>query len=145
MSDPGFEFIRYERPATGVARIMLAREEVRNAQNVQMLYEIDAALDAAMQDDEVGAVIIGADGPHFSAGHDLKPSKKRITDFVPKMGVGGFTKPGQEGHMAIEQEVFIRLLLALAQHAQAHHRCRARQSHCGRADADLAVRSDHRQ
>ena len=30
-----------------------------------MLYELDAALDAAMQDDSVGVVIIGADGPHF--------------------------------------------------------------------------------
>ncbi|HEY5679136.1 MAG TPA: enoyl-CoA hydratase [Pseudomonadales bacterium] len=102
-----FEMIRYERPGEHVARIMLAREETRNAQNVQMLYEIDAALDAAMQDDDVRAVIIGADGPHFSSGHDLKGGG-RIGDFgPPKMGVGGFGKPGQEGHMSHEQEVFI--------------------------------------
>ena len=103
-----FETIRYERPAENVARIMLSRPEVRNAQNTQMLYELDAALDAAMQDDSVGAVIIGADGPHFSAGHDLKPSGGGIGDYgPPKMGVGGFRQPGQEGHMAHEQEVFL--------------------------------------
>jgi len=105
-----FEMIRYERPSENVARIMLARPEARNAQNTQMLYEIDAALDAAMHDDTVHAVIIGADGPHFSAGHDMKgkAGRGRPGDFgPPKMGVGGFDRPGQEGHMAHEQEVFI--------------------------------------
>ena len=36
-----------------------------------MLYEIDACLTAAMQLDEIKVVIISADGPHFSSGHDL--------------------------------------------------------------------------
>ena len=102
-----YETIRYERPSENVARIMLARADTRNAQSVQMLYEIDDALDAAMQDDTVRAVIIGADGPHFSSGHDLK-NRGRIGDFgPPKMGVGGFREPGQAGHMAHEQEVFL--------------------------------------
>jgi enoyl-CoA hydratase len=103
-----FETIRVERPSENVARIMLAREKSRNAQNTQMLYEIDAALDAAMLDDTVHVVIIGADGPHFSSGHDMKPSAGGIGDFgPPKMGVGGFGQPGQQGHMAHEQEVFL--------------------------------------
>ncbi|MDH3641282.1 MAG: enoyl-CoA hydratase [Gammaproteobacteria bacterium] len=102
--------IRYERPGEHVARIMLARPESRNAQNTQMLYEIDAALSAAMIDDDVHVVIIGADGPHFSSGHDIKgkAGRGRPGDFgPPKMGVGGFELPGQEGHMAVEQEVFV--------------------------------------
>ena len=103
-----YQTIRYERPGERVARIMLARADVRNAQNTQLLYELDAALDRAMLDDSVGAVIIGADGPHFSSGHDLKPGQGGIGDFgPPKMGVGGFRQPGQEGHMAHEQEVFL--------------------------------------
>ena len=105
-----FETIRYERPSPAVARIMLAREESRNAQNAHMLYEIDAALDTAMLDDDVRAVIIGADGPHFSSGHDIKGKGRRggPGDFgPPKMGVGGFERPGQEGHMAVEQEIFL--------------------------------------
>lgn len=106
-TDTSYETIRYERPSENVARIMLARVETRNAQNLQMLYEIDDALDTAMQDDEVRVVIIGADGPHFSSGHDLK-NRGRIGDFgPPKMGVGGFREPGQAGHMAYEQEVFL--------------------------------------
>ena len=105
-----FETIRYERPSPAVARIMLAREESRNAQNAHMLYEIDAALDTAMLDDDVRTVIIGADGPHFSSGHDIKGKGRRggPGDFgPPKMGVGGFERPGQEGHMAVEQEIFL--------------------------------------
>ena len=105
-----FQMIRYERPGEHVARIMLARPESRNAQNTQMLYEIDAALSAAMIDDDVHVVIIGADGPHFSSGHDIKgkAGSGRPGDFgPPKMGVGGFQLPGQEGHMAVEQEVFV--------------------------------------
>ena len=104
-----YQTIRCERPSERVVRIMLARPELRNAQNTQMLYEIDAALDAAMQDNSVGAVIIGADGPHFSAGHSLKRNDGGgIGDYgPPKMGVGGFGQPGQEGHMAHEQEVFL--------------------------------------
>lgn len=102
-----FEQIRYEQPAQGVARIMLARADIRNAQDKQMLYEIDRALNVAMHDDDVRVVIIGADGPHFSSGHHLK-DRSQVGDFGPPlMGVGGYRRPGQEGHMAMEQEVFI--------------------------------------
>ena len=102
-----FEQIRYEQPADRVARIMLARADTRNAQDKQMLYEIDRALNRAMHDDDIRVVIIGADGPHFSSGHHMKDYSK-IGEFTPPiMGVGGYDRPGQEGHMAMEQEVFI--------------------------------------
>jgi len=108
MSEAGvFEQIRYEQPAEGVARIMLARADIRNAQNKQMLYEMDRALNVAMHDDAIKVVIIGADGPHFSSGHHLK-DRSRIGDYGPPiMGVGGYRRPGQEGHMAMEQEIYI--------------------------------------
>ena len=102
-----YEQIRYEQPADRVARIMLARADTRNAQDKQMLYEIDNALNRAMHDDDIRVVIIGADGPHFSSGHHMKDYSK-IGEFTPPiMGVGGYDRPGQEGHMAMEQEIFI--------------------------------------
>jgi enoyl-CoA hydratase len=55
-----------------VARIWLNRPEVRNAQNVQLLDELDHALERAENDDNVRVVILAAKGPSFSAGHDLK-------------------------------------------------------------------------
>ncbi|MEA2143709.1 MAG: Enoyl-CoA hydratase/isomerase, partial [Solirubrobacteraceae bacterium] len=36
-----------------------------------MLAELDAAFTAAMADDAVKVVILAADGPDFSSGHDL--------------------------------------------------------------------------
>lgn len=55
---PAFEDIRYDRPAARVARITLARPEKHNAQSLRMLYEINDALDIAMDDDEVNVVIL---------------------------------------------------------------------------------------
>jgi enoyl-CoA hydratase len=55
-----------------VATITLNRPDAANAQNSQMLNELDAALDAADDDDEVRVVVLTGSGQHFSAGHDLK-------------------------------------------------------------------------
>ena len=63
--------IRYEC-AGPVATITLSRPEAANAQNSLMITELDAAFDRAEADDEVRVIVLGADGKHFSAGHDLK-------------------------------------------------------------------------
>src|SRR3954463_930768 len=70
MGDP-FETITYE--AVGpVATITLARPDAANAQNSQLIYELDAAFDRAETDHDVRVVVLAAEGKHFSAGHDLK-------------------------------------------------------------------------
>jgi enoyl-CoA hydratase len=109
-----FTAIRYEQPAPGVARIVLARPEVRNAQDKRLLYEVNDAFDLAAQDDQVKVVILAADGPHFSAGHDLRDfaagSAPRLLDGRPPVGCwGGFELPGIEGWMAMEEEIFLGL------------------------------------
>ncbi|MGY0499366.1 enoyl-CoA hydratase [Nocardia sp. FBN12] len=105
---PDYERIRYEMAATGVARVTLAREEKRNAQDFQMLYELDSALKAAMLDDAVKVVIVAADGPDFSSGHDLA-SCASITDFDTVTATGGFEQPGAHGHMATEEDAYLGL------------------------------------
>ena len=45
-----WERIRYDVPAPHIARITLARADRRNAQDYQMLYELDAAFQAATLD-----------------------------------------------------------------------------------------------
>jgi len=65
------ETIRYD--VTGaIATITLARPEAANAQSSQLIAELDAAFDRAGSDDDVRVVVLGAEGKHFSAGHDLK-------------------------------------------------------------------------
>lgn len=98
--------IRYETPAEGVARIVLARPEARNAQDKPMLYALNAAFDRAAHDDGTKVIVLSADGPHFSSGHDLRDGSK-MSDFEPVGTWGGSSLPGAEGYMAVEQEIYL--------------------------------------
>lgn len=103
---PDFNTIRYEGVTNGVARIVLDRPDARNAQDKAMTYELNEAFNLAAQDDEANVIVLAADGPHFSSGHDLRDGSK-ITDFEPVTNWGGFSKPGSEGYMAVEQEIYL--------------------------------------
>lgn len=102
--------IRYDQPDPDIARIVLARPEKRNAQDARTLYELNAAFDRAAHDDEVKVIILAADGPHFSSGHDLMPDET-ITDVHAEYEVvgcwSGFGRDGAEGFMAMEQEMYL--------------------------------------
>ena len=65
-----------------VRRILLARPAQRNAQSQQMLDELMHAMDAARADDAVRVVVIGGQGDHFSAGHDLKQAQAERSNFT---------------------------------------------------------------
>ena len=98
--------VRYENPRPGVARVVLARPERRNAQDLALLYALNEAFDRAAQDDEIRVIVLAADGPHFSSGHDLKETSKP-SDFDLVGTWGGMSLPGAEGYMAREQEVYL--------------------------------------
>lgn len=101
-------FIRREDPAPGVARIVLARPEARNAQNPTLLYQLDAALGQATADNTIKVIILAADGPDFSSGHDLFGGTTLPCAPVATMQ-GGFDADGIEGHYAFECEAFLGL------------------------------------
>ena len=74
-----------------------ARPEQRNAQSQQMLDELMAALDDAQRDDAVRVVVLGGQGAHFSAGHDLKQAQAERASFTveerwayEELGWGGY-------------------------------------------------------
>lgn len=107
IDDPtSWEHVRYEEPTEGVARIVLARAEARNAQGRQMTYELNAAFGRAAMDDAVRCIVLAADGPHFSSGHDLR-DREPMESFETIGTWGGFGLPGAEGHMAVEQEIYL--------------------------------------
>ncbi|MEE9517245.1 MAG: enoyl-CoA hydratase-related protein [Candidatus Adiutricales bacterium] len=54
-----------------VARIILNRPQYRNAQSWLMREEMDHAFEQAVEDEEVGAIILSGMGDNFSAGHDI--------------------------------------------------------------------------
>jgi enoyl-CoA hydratase len=64
------EYILYE-VRDRVAVITLNRPKQRNAQNKQLLMELDRAWDMAAEDKQVRVIVLKANGPHFSAGHDI--------------------------------------------------------------------------
>jgi enoyl-CoA hydratase len=55
-----------------VGVITLNKPEARNAQDPELLQELDDAWRAAASDREVRVIVLQAKGKHFSAGHDLK-------------------------------------------------------------------------
>ncbi|MEU6558199.1 enoyl-CoA hydratase [Nocardia nova] len=75
-------YIEYE-VADKIATISLNRPEAANAQNGELLEELDAAWQRAGADDDVSVIVLRANGKHFSSGHDLKdrswPDPSKIT------------------------------------------------------------------
>ena len=57
-----------------VAVISLNRPKQANAQNKELLIELDQAWDRAAEDDAVKVIVLRANGKHFSSGHDLSNS-----------------------------------------------------------------------
>ena len=100
--------VLYEEPAAHVARLVLNRVEQRNAQDKAMLYALNDAFDRAAADDNVRVIILAANGPHFSSGHDLA-DRHKLTEFRQVGNWAGFRKPGAEGWVAYEQEMFLGL------------------------------------
>lgn len=106
-----FETIRYEQPAEHVARIVLDRADARNAQSMRMLYELNDAFDLAAQDDSISVVVLAANGPHFSAGHDLREQAgEAVVAEHRRIGTWcGFGCDAAESRMAIEKEMYLGL------------------------------------
>ncbi|MBH0123502.1 enoyl-CoA hydratase [Rhodococcus sp. NPDC003382] len=63
-------YILYE-VADKIATITLNRPEAANAQNAELLDELDATWMRAAADPDVSVIVLRAEGKHFSAGHDL--------------------------------------------------------------------------
>lgn len=108
--------ILYEMAAPHVARVTLNRPEQRNAQDTELLYALNAALDRAAADDEVRVIVIDANGPDFSSGHDLREAGGNPEGIAANMynqsPVGtwaGFREVGAAGQLAREQELYVGL------------------------------------
>jgi enoyl-CoA hydratase/carnithine racemase len=63
--------------ADRIATITLNRPEAANAQNTELLDELDAAWTLAADDSEVAVIVLRAAGKHFSAGHDMRGGRSR--------------------------------------------------------------------
>ena len=78
-SEPARALVRVDA-VDGVGRIRLDRPAQRNPLSVAMMREVTAALATLGADDTVGAIVVGAEGPAFSAGHDLSEMVERTLE-----------------------------------------------------------------
>lgn len=78
-----YEYVLYEVDGP-VATLWHNRPAQRNAENSQLLDELDDAVRRAGADPQVRVVVLGGKGGHFSAGHDLKEGQRDRQDFTPE-------------------------------------------------------------
>lgn len=95
--------------ADHVAWIMMDRPGFNNAQNGQMTYALDDAFNRAVQDDDVRVIVLGGNGKHFSAGHDIgTPGRDVHKHFENRLMVPGHVnKPAAELLYTREQEQYL--------------------------------------
>lgn len=103
-----------EEPVTyevidNVAWIMLNRPDFNNAQNGQMTYALDDAFIRATNDDAVRCIVLGGNGKHFSAGHDIgTPGRDVMKHFENRLMVPGHVnKPAAELLYTREKEQYV--------------------------------------
>jgi enoyl-CoA hydratase len=107
MSEPDYATISYDQPLPHVARITLNRPDARNAQNLEMTYDLNAAFDRAAQDDDIKVIILAGADPHFSAGHDLTGDGGKTWRDYPIVGTWcGFDCDGAEARFSREKEIY---------------------------------------
>jgi enoyl-CoA hydratase len=114
MSSKDWEFIAYETVDDGmVAVVTLNRPEQRNAQNRGLLVELDEALRAAEEDDQVRVIVLRGAGKMFSAGHDLgsevaRREREPGPDQHPTYAINGGTRSGPEKRYIQEWHYFFQ-------------------------------------
>lgn len=108
MTTTDYKTVLYQHVTPEVVRVAMNRPEARNAQDLQLTYDLNAAFDRASQDDTVKVIILSGEGPHFSSGHDMRGgSGATMADFTTVGTWGNFDLPGAEGPMAREEEIYL--------------------------------------
>lgn len=104
------EFVTYN-VVDGVAWVMLNRPQYGNAQNYRLLGQLDDAFKRAVEDDGVKVIVLGGEGKHFSAGHDIGTPDK--DSHMPRtrtsMWWDHLNKGGAERQYVLEQDGYLGL------------------------------------
>jgi enoyl-CoA hydratase len=101
--------VNYERRGT-TAVVTMNRPRYRNAQNSAMTYALDAAFARAVDDDEVGVIVLAGAGEHFSAGHDIGTPERDVDTSFDRKAVLWWDHVGRSGadqRYAREMEVYL--------------------------------------
>jgi enoyl-CoA hydratase len=104
------EYVTYD-VKDGVAWVMLNRPQYSNAQNYRLLGQLDDAFKRAVEDDEVKVIVLGGEGKHFSAGHDIGTPEKdsHMPRIRTSMWWDHLNKGGAERQYVLEQDGYLGL------------------------------------
>ena len=94
----------------GTAVVTMNRPRYRNAQNSAMTYALDAAFARAVDDEDVGVIVLAGSGDHFSAGHDIgTPDRDHHVHYENRaiMWWDHVGRPGGDQRFARELEVYL--------------------------------------
>jgi len=94
--------ILLEERRDAIAILTLNRPEARNSLSLALLQELRGAVDRLSSDDGVRAVVLAANGPAFSAGHDLK---ELTTHRADQDGGRGFYRTAMETCAGLMQAI----------------------------------------
>lgn len=106
-----YEHLIYEKPAPKVARIVMNRPNLRNAQGITMTYELDDAFKRACHDDDIKVIILAGAGDHFNAGHDLSGTDayNPSPDQVVGLWESKYQSKGWEDYYGREREIYLEI------------------------------------
>jgi len=93
-----------------VALITLNRPEYANAQNSAMTYALDAAFGRAVNDDQVGVIVLAGAGQHFCGAHDIGTPGRDADRSFDRQAVLWWDhvgKAGADARYAREMEVYL--------------------------------------
>ena len=104
------EFVTYT-VGEGVAWVLLNRPQYGNAQNYRLLNQLDAAFKRAVEDDGVKVIVLGGEGKHFSAGHDIGTPEKDSNFQRERVHLwwDHTNKGGAERQYVLEQDAYLGL------------------------------------
>jgi enoyl-CoA hydratase len=102
------EPVTYARDGA-TAWVTMNRPQYGNAQNSQMTYALDDAFRRAVDDEQVKVIVLGGEGKHFSAGHDIGTPGRDISKSFARTHLlpDHVGKPGAEFLYTREQEVYL--------------------------------------
>ena len=103
--------VAYETALDGaLAYVTLNRPEYRNAQNSVMTYSLDSAFRKAVDDPNVKAIVLRANGKHFSAGHDIGTPERDFDTYYDNVATlywDHTDRSGADQRLAREMEVYM--------------------------------------
>lgn len=111
-----WETLEVTEHGEGIVEIALDRPESRNAQNFELIEELDEATQEYDGDDDTRVIVLSGNGPDFSTGHELAGDDLEYLeeqDAIPEIPDGNVTEFIADGQIPHEEEMYFEKCIAI--------------------------------